>query len=533
MVTSEQRRRSYEYLGLALVVALGVCFRVPYITERSLWFDEGSSWRTATFRPSALAESLRQSVHPPFYYLLLKGWMATFGESLIALRSLSILLGCGTIVTMYLFGRELYRSSAGCEEGSNAEQARCSCRAGRFALFLAALVAVSPCQVQSAIEARMYSLGTLSVALMSWLLLRAIRVGNTWKLWIAYGTCAVAFLHTHNYAILSIAAQFVFLIFCCLRFIRGGQAARAHALLGWSTIAAVLMLVFYLPWSVALFKQIENVHRSYWIEPLTLWAIPSTLVELLIPEYLSRYPSELAILATTLMTAAVLGVTAWRPRLGNALVILSATLPMVFAAGFSLWTPIWEARYFRFAQLFFLTALALVVWRLATGWSRVFLAGLLLANFAALSATFWTVMDVPHRPGMRGAIERVVAHSRNPGVIVTTTASCFLPAKFYAGSEIDVYLLEFSEGLTRQHPAITRDDVISEQRLVSLNGGIWLIADSPRAEVIRLLKGHRLVEEFRLADCYSFQPEIWVAHYVRHQGEEAPEQSEAQEHWRN
>src|SRR5947208_6804320 len=102
-------------VGLLLVVAAAVALRIPYLTERSLWYDEASSWQTARFPFPELMESVRMNVHMPLYYLLLKGWMSVLGESVAAIRGFSVAFGALTVVAMALFGRELYLASAASE----------------------------------------------------------------------------------------------------------------------------------------------------------------------------------------------------------------------------------------------------------------------------------------------------------------------------------------------------------------------------------------------------------------------------------
>ena len=143
------------------LATLALLFRLPYLTERSLWYDEASSWQTARFPLEELLESVRLNVHMPLYYLLLKAWMGAFGESVAAIRGFSVALGIATVLAMDGFGRELYRASA---VSSGDDPDRLDARAGTFGLVLAALVAVSPCQVLASIEARMYSLGTVFAA---------------------------------------------------------------------------------------------------------------------------------------------------------------------------------------------------------------------------------------------------------------------------------------------------------------------------------------------------------------------------------
>ena len=48
--------RPYRYgLLLLLVMTLGLALRLPHLSDRSLWYDEASSWQTAA--PRAMLRS--------------------------------------------------------------------------------------------------------------------------------------------------------------------------------------------------------------------------------------------------------------------------------------------------------------------------------------------------------------------------------------------------------------------------------------------------------------------------------------------
>src|SRR5947209_2358626 len=130
----EPSARWRRVAGPLALVALALAFRLPYLTARSLWYDEASSWQTAKFPWAEMMESVRLNVHMPLYYLLLKAWMAVFGESVAALRGFSVAFGVATVLAMDAFGREVYRASAGDDPP----------RARAFGFALAALVAASP-----------------------------------------------------------------------------------------------------------------------------------------------------------------------------------------------------------------------------------------------------------------------------------------------------------------------------------------------------------------------------------------------------
>jgi mannosyltransferase len=95
------RRRLFVPLMLAVVLLAGLMLRLQTASTRSIWFDEAWSWRMSRFPLAELIERTAADVHPPLYYLLLKAWTALFGDSPLAMRSMSALFGVLTILAAY------------------------------------------------------------------------------------------------------------------------------------------------------------------------------------------------------------------------------------------------------------------------------------------------------------------------------------------------------------------------------------------------------------------------------------------------
>ena len=98
--------------------------------------------------------------HPPLYYVLAKVWVDLWGDSVYALRLLSVLFSGLGLLAMYWFVRELAASR-------------------RATLIAMLLMGVSPLFILYGQEAREYALWTLTLLLSSAALLRALRVSWT------------------------------------------------------------------------------------------------------------------------------------------------------------------------------------------------------------------------------------------------------------------------------------------------------------------------------------------------------------------
>ena len=99
-----------------IVFILAWIVRVLGIASRPIWYDEAFS---ILFSEKGYASMLygtltatigggTADIHPIGYYTMLWLWMKAFGESLVAVRMLSIIAGMGVVCLIYLIGRELF-----------------------------------------------------------------------------------------------------------------------------------------------------------------------------------------------------------------------------------------------------------------------------------------------------------------------------------------------------------------------------------------------------------------------------------------
>jgi mannosyltransferase len=195
--------------ALTLVLLLAALLRIVNITQQSLWFDEAFAWNIVIqedMLPRIIADT-----HPPLYYLLLRGWIELAGDSPLALRYLSALIGMGTVAFVYQVGRELAR--------------------GRPALasvpvLAALLVALSSAEIFLSQEARNYTLYTFFASLSMWWYLRWLRRGDRGAA-LVWVLSTAALLYTHYQGAFIPAIQVAHGAF----FLRGRQRRAALGLL--------------------------------------------------------------------------------------------------------------------------------------------------------------------------------------------------------------------------------------------------------------------------------------------------------------
>jgi mannosyltransferase len=159
------------------------------LTRPELWRDELSSWSFATRPVSRLIGIVHHTDATQLgYYLMLHYWIAAFGDSVVAMRMLSVLAMAGAAACVTLAGRRLVDA-----------------RAGLLAGLIFALV---PSVSRFAQEARFYALQVLVAMLATLLLLRALE-RPALRRWAGYGVCLALVGYVDLVALCLIAGHIV------------------------------------------------------------------------------------------------------------------------------------------------------------------------------------------------------------------------------------------------------------------------------------------------------------------------------------
>ncbi len=284
------------------VVGLG-CFtlagfvRLLGISSRPIWYDEAFSILFSAQGPTAMAygtlavnaAGTAADIHPLGYYTLLWGWMNAFGDSLVAVRLLSVGLGLlAAALACGLVWRVL--------ETQPQDRFKITLLAGFFLAF-------SPFQVHYAQEIRMYALLSASLvgaALALWLGMQTRR----WLWWVAFGVCAALAQYTHALAVVTllplaatplmtwaweqwaarqpergaprIAPEKENFAFARLRPL-ALSSGKLQPVLG-TLAGGLLAVLLYLPWLIQLPAQVARVNTAYWTTRPGLGRLLTTLL---------------------------------------------------------------------------------------------------------------------------------------------------------------------------------------------------------------------------------------------------------------
>ncbi|MFZ0548329.1 MAG: hypothetical protein WAM60_22975, partial [Candidatus Promineifilaceae bacterium] len=98
-----QRGNGRFLLAAIVILLLAAGLRFYRLDAQSFWNDEGNSARLSERSVPLIIDGTASDIHPPLYYLLLRGWRELVGETEFGLRSLSAFLGVGLVaLTMTL-----------------------------------------------------------------------------------------------------------------------------------------------------------------------------------------------------------------------------------------------------------------------------------------------------------------------------------------------------------------------------------------------------------------------------------------------
>jgi mannosyltransferase len=225
-----QWKPRFEPLALGLIILFCIALRVYHLGAASLWSDEiFSRYYVDLFGLHyVLSDGLSKETNPPTYYLLLQGWIALWGDSEAALRSLSALASILCVPVTYLLGREFGGKS----------------RASAAAL----LCALCPMSVYFAQEARVYALLMLASSAALWAAAMFLRDSRSWKTVWWYLLSATLCIYLHVTGLLFVAACTGAVWLALLA--RGVSAGRARS--KWLAMNG-LVLLLGLPYYVHVF----------------------------------------------------------------------------------------------------------------------------------------------------------------------------------------------------------------------------------------------------------------------------------------
>jgi len=462
--------RKSTWAALIAIMTVGLALRAYRLDDRSIWYDEAFSYTLVhEFTWTEMFTALRQDVHPPLYFVLLRLWSGVLGVAPLALRGFSIVMGGVTLGAIYLFTRDLYRYS--CSDPATEETERTARSAGVAAT---ALLAVFSSHIWWSQDAKMYSLATALIAFSAWFLVLGVATGSRGA-WVGFVLASLAMLYTHNYALFTFVAECEFLaVWALVRY--GPRGALADTRVRTAAVAVTAVGLGFLPWVPTLLAQSRRVKSDYWITPPNAWTIPHNLDLLFFPGNDFNVPNSRALGLVMILGGLVVWMLVQRRPLYwliAALILTPILCALLVSLGFaSIITP----RYFLFAVLFVPTAIALVcatlIPRFTWNITLVLAVSSLWIHFQFLDCLFL------NERGTYGIVQQV-RERRQPGqAVIVTNAGVFFSIKYYAQAELQPRLLVSGQEIPHYlgGPILRVEDTITAAELERLpDQDIWVI----------------------------------------------------------
>lgn len=244
----QHAHKSQPKLGyglLILILLLALSLRLLRIDAQSLWNDEGTSVALAARDLATITRGAAHDIHPPLYYYVLHFWIKLFGNSELAVRSLSALLGTALVLLTFILGRSIFNTEAG--------------------LIAAVFATLSPFQIYYSQETRMYMLSAFLAALSTYVWLRLLsRWQDTGKaegqktffILVLYISTSILFLYTHYFATTVLVIQNLAFLWWLGTSRLSLAARRLPLVLRWVVVQMVIV-VTYLPWLLLAREQLR------------------------------------------------------------------------------------------------------------------------------------------------------------------------------------------------------------------------------------------------------------------------------------
>lgn len=331
---------------LAAICLVYILLRFWHLTDSCLWFDEIFSIHAAEHSWNSLLWFVAQDlIHPPFFYILLKVWIAVGGESLFWLRFFPVSFSVIALIPFYLLCRELKVNFS------------------TIALALS-FFAVCGALIKYAQEIRMYSV-LLWLSLFSlWLFARFF---NSERSFAALAVVNVLLIYTHYFGWFVILSE----VFAVVIF----QRVKLRRILMMFAAAALS----FAPWIFTVWRAAQvNADFSQnlaWASKPDLRTIFQFVFDLLEPFYYQQTnldPSSIFLVTAPLLLITILGFVfyfvnwenetdAGKRNLYLLLIFIFTPVLLAFVASWVLPFSIWGTRHLIivFAPVFILTANAL------------------------------------------------------------------------------------------------------------------------------------------------------------------------------
>ena len=401
--------------------------------HQSVWFDEAYSILLAKHSVAEIIRLTGLDTHPPFYYLLLKGWASLFGWSELSLRALSVFSMSGALVVGGLLVRKMFGN--------------------KVAIGTVFLLALSPLLLRYGFEIRMYSLASLIGVGATYCLYSAYKSKENRRKWlIGYGVLVALGMFTLYYLALLWIAHAVWLAVTAVRY-KWRVSSLAPYL-----YAYIGAIVLFLPWLPTFMGQVSNDALAPIGQPMNYEQLSGVV------SFNTLYQPTYGLTVTlTVVILAFITAIVWSIKKGShvlskradelSLLVAYIGVPIIMLMGISLVKSMYTERYLSHVAISLVMLMGVVVSiALAQRLRRsqriaviVIVYGTMLIGFCNIVATGNFNFQRNEHPEVKQAA--VVIHDCGPG-------SQIIAADPYVMTELSYYVTDCQPYFVSQWPTL-------------------------------------------------------------------------------
>ena len=249
----------FSYLILAYVFMTGF-FICAKTTTSDIWYDEVFSVKFAQYSLADMFRMAARDVHPPLYYMYLKGCMSVFGlfgaSQIQACKIASFLPFIAILVFAFTWVRKRFDLHT--------------------AVLYSVLMAMMPQMATYYVEIRMYSLALMFVTFAYGAMTDILnKEDESMRRYAVFFSMSLAAAYTQYFACVGIIAVYIILFVGMILNKRPVKPV---------LIMIGLSILTYIPWLPSMYRQMSSVTGSFWIQPMTLRSIPGCLKFIFLPD---------------------------------------------------------------------------------------------------------------------------------------------------------------------------------------------------------------------------------------------------------
>ncbi len=243
-----------------LITIISFFLRLININSEQLWHDEAISIYIAALINDDFWQVIINDIHPPIYYIILKGWTNLLGDSVFSGRLLSVVFSVLTQPILYFIGKSLKNE--------------------KFGIILCLFHSISPFSIYFANEIRSYSLLSLIFTISLFFSIKCLKNPNDFKFYCYLGISGIFLIYTHYMGVIYLGSLYLGLIFINFR-----KNLKVKYILASVSIS----ILFYIPWLPYAIEDLISgapgyaggrlnlINLIYWFFYLLIAPIPSDI----------------------------------------------------------------------------------------------------------------------------------------------------------------------------------------------------------------------------------------------------------------